>query len=373
MRTYIRDFRKGDIVVDFFYVTSHEVKETSKKKPYLQIQLMDRTGDIVAKLWDAECLMLKLPEKEGHLPTWVTANDFSSHPKKGEYVKVEAVVGEFAGKLDFNVKRCRVATVSEFDLNDIIPCSERRPLDMLTDYLQLVKDSCPGSLVSIHVILPIMNKYSAELMASPAAQKNHHAFVGGLAEHILSLGQMAVMLGNKYKARVDLLLAACLLHDVGKIYEISPAIGFNYTTPGSLVGHIGYGLILLEQFKSSFLANGGSEADYIHLQHLVVSHHGQKDWGALVTPMTKEAMLFHLMDMIDSRMALIDAMQSEQLEESGRTMNFQRSWGGYAFPRGINDAISSTDKPPAIQMEDDADRKQNGNDGPLLDLRSSEQ
>jgi 3'-5' exoribonuclease len=162
------------------------------------------------------------------------------------------------------------------------------------------------------------------LRRCPAGKALHHAYIGGLLEHILSLVGAARLISKNYsRLDPDILVAAAFLHDLGKIRELSYTMTFNYTDVGQLLGHIGIGLMMVEE-KARALP--GFPPDLLlHLQHIIASHHGLPEHGAMKPPMTPEAIAFHYLDNLDAKLAMIDSLAAE-LEASDLATDQDRRW-----------------------------------------------
>jgi 3'-5' exoribonuclease len=154
---------------------------------------------------------------------------------------------------------------------------------------------------------------AARFKQAPAATSNHHNYLGGLLEHVLSMARMACMLCDHYARYYpglidrDLVIAGCILHDLGKSEELSWERGFEYTTQGQLIGHIPRGIELIEE-AAARMSPAPPDGLLLQLKHLVLSHHGKLEYGSPVRPRTPEAILLHELDMIDSRMSMCFAV-----------------------------------------------------------------
>ena len=273
-----------------------EVRETKNGDPYLAGTLRDETGRIELRQWDEH-----------------------QHPPAGTVVRLTGQVDEYKGALQVVVDR--MAIDQEADPADYIESAHRPADELLDEVRRLVDLHCEQPLVDLldYVLgyWPLHNEpqhrtakstRGDRLRESPAAKRNHHARHGGLIEHIHSMCWTACRMVEHYQERygqsaprLDLLLAGCILHDIGKLDEMSGPIGTEYTREGELAGHIAIGLRHLDKAAEAADVSQGSEL-YQHLRHLILSHHGKREWGSPVEPKTPEAVLLHQIDMLDSRL-----------------------------------------------------------------------
>ena len=279
---YVADLAADQTVTSFFLVNEKEVRTGNSGKPYLRLALGDRTGVIEARMWDSF-------EKD--------AATFS----RDDVVKIQGRVDLYRGKTQLIVDRVRLASPEEVQLDDFFPHT-REDVDKL--YAQL-RESVAG------VANPFLNKLLVSviedpeivprLKRAPAAKTMHHAFLGGLLEHIVSLcGLCRVVAAHYPEADPDLLLTAAVLHDIGKIDELTYDRSIGYTTEGQLLGHI---VMAIELINAKIAAIEGFPHELkIVILHLLISHHGRYEFGSPKLPMTREAVLFHYIDDLDSKM-----------------------------------------------------------------------
>jgi 3'-5' exoribonuclease len=271
----------GSPVTTFFLVSSCEVKSTKGGAPYIAAVLKDRTGEIDARMWNSADLK-----------------------QSNTFVKVEGLVEKFNEDIQLKLTRWRTAQPDEIRLEDFIRASTRDRDAMISEILRRIEQlddeklrSVTGEVVSAHL---------EALRDAPAAKVNHQPYLGGLSEHILALCRLVDAVSNCYPGlNRDLLMAAAILHDIGKVKELEYALAINYTRRGSLVGHVGIGL---QMVRVAIIEHFGDATEPIfdELEHIIASHHGRSEWGALVEPMSKEAMVFHCLDLIESRVAGFD-------------------------------------------------------------------
>jgi 3'-5' exoribonuclease len=266
-----------------FLVQSKDVRQKKTGEPYLALTLIDRTGDIDAKMWDNVADILDAFERD-------------------DFIRVRGETQLYQNKLQLTIHRLARVDDSEVDLADFLPASKRDPEVMFAELQALI-----ASLGNVHLRGLLENVFAdAEVAQSfrraPAAKAIHHNWLGGLMEHVLSLASLARDAARHYPfIDQDLLLAGVVLHDIGKIRELSYARSFNYTTEGSLIGHIQIALrMLADKYPPEF-------PDKLRnlLEHLILSHHGQLEFGSPKLPVFPEAMLLHHLDNMDSKMELM--------------------------------------------------------------------
>jgi 3'-5' exoribonuclease len=264
-------------------VTEKTVRPKRNSGLYLHLRLADRTGELDAKVWEHPEEMARMFERD-------------------QVVKVRGMLEQYNDQPQLVVTKIRRCEPEEFRPEDFYANSEQDPEVMygqLLSYVEMVERPLLRELLRSIVTEP---EISAKLKVAPAALKIHHAFRSGLLEHIVSVCDLGALLAGKYpRLQTDWLIAGAILHDLGKIetLEIS-GLRFDYTARGQLVEHITLGLEIVERYTAK-------QRDFpvdikTVLQHLIVSHHGDLDKGALRLPMMPEAIALNLMDLLDARM-----------------------------------------------------------------------
>ncbi len=285
-QTYISDItEESSIIGEKFLVARKALLRAKNGAPYLSLTLADRSGQIEARVWDeAERLAKSFAE--------------------GGFVRVRAQAARFRGELQLNVGDVEAVAAATLDMADFVPSSERDPEEMLRE----LKGHC-RALGNPHLkaLLQLFLKdaaFMAGLVRAVAAKNMHHAYLGGLLEHTLSVARLAREVSAHYpELDGDLLLAAALLHDIGKVREFTTAPGFDYTTQGRLVGHLLLGAEMLGE-KLSRLP-GFPEGLATALKHLIISHHGEYEFGSPKRPKTAEAFVLHALDDMDAKLAAV--------------------------------------------------------------------
>jgi 3'-5' exoribonuclease len=281
----IGEFNKGDRIENFFLVKNAECKITnnSTTNKYLDLMLIDSTGEINAKLW--EC--------NENIETLI---------KNNMLVKVRAVVNEYRGKLQLKVERIRPSeeednvNIDEFIL--VAPYKSEEMFEILLDYIEKIENKDIKNITE-----SIISKLSYKLMHYPAAKSNHHAIKGGLLYHTTTMLKAAERLLDIYTyLNKDLLYSGIILHDIAKIMEMeSSELGIvsKYSTEGQLLGHITQGISLIEDAAMKIDAD---KEIVMLLQHMILTHHYEPEYGSPKKPMIPEAEMLHHLDVLDARM-----------------------------------------------------------------------
>lgn len=252
---------------------------TNKGAPYLSFTMQDNTGTIDAKYWNV-------------------SEEILYSYKPGLIVEVEGDVISHQKQLQFRVQK---ADILEQDTQDIKEYAQEGPVpkDELVTRVQAYLDAIQNEKIKT-LVQETIKKYEKDFYEYPAATKNHHDFVGGLATHVLGMLDLAKQVCSQYPLlHQDVLYGGVFLHDIGKLHELSGAIITEYTTEGKLLGHISMMQAELDHLAKTL----GIEGEEVTLlKHMILSHHGVYEYGSPVLPMIPEAEILHLLDNIDARM-----------------------------------------------------------------------
>jgi 3'-5' exoribonuclease len=312
---YLLDYAEGERVVTFCLVKSKEVGVASNQSEYLNLELSDRSGTLPAKLWDVTDEIKELIQVKS-------------------VIKIDALVQNYRGKKQLVIQRVRLASPSdEVMMESLVPISpypEEELWSRLEGYASQLKSEVLRAIV--REVLED-EEIAGRLRSFPAGVKMHHNYYHGLLEHIVSLLTAAERLLPLYpQVERDVLYATCILHDIGKLYELSDAIAPDYTTPGQLIGHLVMGVEIVSGICRKLDIPLG-HADVLHLKHCILSHHGdvENGWGSAVSGKTPTAVLFHYLDQIDSKMNALGQTLAETGEEEWAYAGALRRkvWRGY--------------------------------------------
>ncbi|MDX1665185.1 MAG: HD domain-containing protein [Candidatus Promineifilaceae bacterium] len=278
-RTYIKDLKAKDELQGEPFLLEDVVHRTTRDgRPYLLCTYRDRTGQTSGVYWDVPA-------------------DIQSWIRPGLAVLVTGQVNLYKNALQIHTTGLN--REQDADMSQFLNASERPLEEMeyeLEQYMQRLAQ--PWQKLVRRVLLE--PSFYRRFVNAPAARSMHHAYVGGLLEHTLSMAKVGLFLADHYPyVNPDLLLAGILLHDVGKAHEYDVGAGFTFTDDGRLVGHIVRAVAMVE--KAAVGIDALPDADLRHLIHLLASHHGTLEWGSPVVPKTIEAVLLHQLDLLDSR------------------------------------------------------------------------
>ncbi|MDR1045299.1 MAG: HD domain-containing protein [Candidatus Adiutrix sp.] len=294
---FVKDLEIGREGEAPFLVESLGRGRTNRGGLYLNVELADRSGRIAAKVWDAaEALAPKLAE--------------------GTVVLVRGYVDSYRSAPQFIIREARPLAPDEIHWPDYLKAAPR-PLEEMKAELWILVESIPDDdfrrLVSAALRWPDLGELFYGL---PAAKSLHHAYLHGLLEHSLSVGRLAAGVAAHYpKLNAALLTAGAILHDLGKVWEFTPPPKVDYSSPGRLKGHLVMGSEFLGRLAESL--PGFPTEKLLLLQHLILSHHGEPEYGAPVRPQLLEAMVLHHLDNLDAKMEAIDSFIKAESNEEG--------------------------------------------------------
>jgi len=295
---YVEDAPRFDNqkIVSYFVVAALQVRAKKTGEPFLQLTLADRTGQIEAKMWD---------NVENSL--WQDGSKTKRKFEAGDCVKVGGQVNKFNDRFQIVVGQIRPATDAEKDPTDMLPASSRDVGEMWAELQQrvsTVKDPHLRQLLESFLNDPAL---AEQLRHAPAAKMLHHAWIGGLLEHILSLMALADgVLPHYPQVNRDLVLTGVMLHDIGKVSELTYDNCFGYSLEGQMLGHITIGLGMARDRMAAIPVFPPKLRMLV--EHLIISHHGSYEFGSPKLPMTPEAVMLSMLDDLDAKMQL---MQSE--------------------------------------------------------------
>ncbi len=301
---FIRDAaqQENKVVTTSYVVSNKQIKSKKSGEPYLDLTLMDRTGTIQAKMWD-------------------NVEESAYTFEQDDVVKIKGLINKYNQRWQLTIHKVRKMDEAEIEFSDYLPKTPRDIDELwqaLGEFVATIGEPHLRRLLELFMADP---EIARAYRNAPAAKTMHHAFIGGLLDHVVSLFRSCDLVSRNYPfINRDLLLTGAFLHDIGKVHELSYARSFGYTTEGQLLGHM---IIELEMLHTKLAQIPGFPAQLkILVEHLIISHHGQYDFGSPKLPMFPEALMLHYLDDLDSKM---EAMRAQFERDS----DLESPWTGY--------------------------------------------
>jgi 3'-5' exoribonuclease len=288
----VRELKPDEIANAVFLVQSKEIRQKRTGEPYLSLHLSDKTGELEARMWD-------------------NVTDVMDTFRRDDFIKVRGQLQIYNTRPQFIVHKLRRMEDAEVNFADFFPASERDPEQMWGELRSIVAEIPNRHLRNLLDAFLDDPDVARRYRVAPAAKSIHHAFRAGLLEHVLSMCGLAKPIAAHYNAAragtVDwsLMVAGIVMHDIGKIYELTYERGFAYSTEGQLLGHIAIALRMLSDKLRAFPDFPGDLRNL--LEHMILSHHGKLEFGSPKVPLFPEALLLHYLDDMDSKMECMRA------------------------------------------------------------------
>ncbi len=285
----LMDYKVGEPVDIFLFIKQSTKSVTQQGSPFMSLVLQDKSGDLEAKLWDTG-------EEQERL--------FGA----AEIVRVGGEVHEYRGKNQLRIKSIRPAKEEEgISMSDLVPSAEKSKEALMDELMQFFFEMENPQIQRItrHLI----KKHQEAFMTYPAATRNHHDYVSGLLDHVVSMLNLSKAVADLYPTlNKDLLYSGVILHDIGKVIELSGPVAAHYTVEGNLLGHISIMVTEISKAADELEVSG---EEVMLLQHMVLSHHGKEEWGSPKRPMLPEAEMLHYIDNIDAKMNMLNRAMSK--------------------------------------------------------------
>jgi 3'-5' exoribonuclease len=316
-KVFVRDLQDKQTFQSSFLVRDKALLTGKNGKPYVSLMMVDSSGAVDARIWD-------------------NVEQVAEAFQNGDIVKVKGQVQIFQGRKQIIVHRVEKARAEEFRLSDFMSAARRPPQQMYEELLKIAEELQDPSIRQLTLDVLKDPEIHPRLLQAPAAKSIHHAFVGGLLEHILSICGLMRAIHAHYELqgvemRRDLLLFGAIFHDIGKVWELDVASGITYTDKGKLLGHMIMAVELIEKKASRIL--GFPEATKDLLKHIVLSHHGRLEFGSPKTPMFLEAFVVAAVDDFDSKMNTINSFIKSEKESGEKWSRFNQLFERYFLLR----------------------------------------
>jgi 3'-5' exoribonuclease len=298
---------ENKVVTSTFVVVAKQIKPKKTGEPYLALTLGDRSGQLEAKMWDNVDEVLEAFEQD-------------------DFLKVKGLINKYKQRFQLTIHKLRKLGDGEIEFDDYLP-KTTKDIDALwltlADFVGTFQNSQLKALVQAFMSDP---EIAAAYRSAPAAKTLHHAYIGGLLDHVVSLFRSCDLMCRNYpQVNRDLLLTGAFLHDIGKIHELTFRRSFSYTTKGQLLGHM---IIELEMLQAKLaLVPGFPHEMKTMLEHLIISHHGEYEFGSPKLPMFPEALMLHYLDDLDSKMEAMRAHFEREAVLDGPWTSYNASLG----------------------------------------------
>jgi 3'-5' exoribonuclease len=308
----IRAWENGDLVQGFALLTKKEVRQDRNGKSYMDLELADASGTIIAKVWADSPAM---------------ASQFEAH----QFIKFRGSVKSYRDQLQLSIDACRVANEQDrgdgFNESLLVP-STKEDIDDLWARLSRLLETKVGRPILRRLARETLALHGPALREHPAAKSMHHAYRGGLLEHVVSMAELADKVCDHYHdVDRDLVLVGVLFHDLGKLHELGAMPANDYTLVGRLVGHVVIGRDLLRDGCRAIPDFPGDLQ--LLLEHMVLSHQGKKEFASPVEPMTPEALVLHFIDDLDSKLNQLRAAREAAVLTNG--ISYSKGFGRYVY------------------------------------------
>jgi 3'-5' exoribonuclease len=296
-KQFITDIRAGDRVDNIFVLSEKILSQKKDGNNFLNVTLSDKTGTIKGVVWD-------------------NVDQIAAGITSGDFAHVYGSVSDYRGALQVVIKNMEPFSPDRIDPSDFLPQTSRDIEDMFERLMKRTDSITTNHLKALIDAFFNDKEFVNKFKTAPAAKKMHHAYIGGLLEHTLSMASLADKIAGHYKGiNRDLLLSGAILHDIGKIDEFEYQFKIDYSDKGRLLNHIVIGIKMVDDKLSEI--GHFPEDQMLLLKHMIVSHHGTREFGSPEPPKTIEAVLLNYIDEIDSKVnAIRDFIASEDPDET---------------------------------------------------------
>ena len=336
-KIFANQIQEGQAVEEIFLVKEMGRAETRAGKPYLMLTLMDRSGEIGARLWE-------------------NADTFLDACEPGNLVQVAGQAQAYRGTLQLKIDSVLPLDKKDADISLFLQATKQNIAEMareITAMAHTVRDPFYRKLL---LKLFRDSSFFTDFQQAPAAKSMHHAYLGGLMEHTLAVAKLACQIADSYPALDrDLLLTGALLHDIGKTRELAfSAFPFEYTVRGRLVGHLVLGV---EMVRDSICTIPDFPEDLAtRLQHLILSHHGRYEFGSPTLPMISEAFVLNFLDDLDAKLNFLSRLEEQAPGPGYQWTDFQRTLDRFLYVKGRPHAEADNTGPHGEQDAEDITR-----------------
>jgi 3'-5' exoribonuclease len=324
---WVKDIKEEDRVNGPYLVKSKRLGQTKNGSPFLSLILSDSSGDIESRVWE-------------------NANELASCFKEGDIIEVEGQAGSYRDQVQLTLSSLKISENNDPAI--FLESTSQDISEMMRELRKIAKKIMNADLYNLINSFLSDRSFTDQFKKAPAAKNFHHSYIGGLLEHTLSVCRLTENIMVHYpELDGDLLIAGAFLHDIGKIKEFSYAKGIDYSDEGRLLGHLVLGVSMLEE--KLLLFKDFPEETALLLKHLILSHHGEYDFGSPKRPKFLEAFVLHMVDDLDAKMNGL-ARFMEKDKRDGAWSDFNRMFERYLLKEKTRPL---KDEQPPISVHDD--------------------
>jgi len=333
---FVSAINKNSHVEGIFLVKEKHMGITKGGIPYLSLKLMDRTGEINARVWEE-------------------AVHYDQIFGKDDFINVSGRSSIYQGGMQIAIADLKKCPEGDVDLQDFLPVAPFPREEMLEELQLIMADIKDKYLKELLRLFFAEEEFVRLFTTAPAAKALHHVYLGGLMEHSLSMARLARMASDNYdNVNRDLLLTGAILHDLGKVYELSFQRTFNYTDEGRLLGHITIGVEMIEK-KINTIPGFPSELRML-LKHMILSHHGDYIYGSPKRPKTIEALMLYYLDDLDAKVNGFQQVMGKRGEDQSNWSEFHKLFERFLFKKTYTSIESPEETSPDDESEDNRER-----------------
>lgn len=339
-KIFVSDLQGKEEFESVFLVKLINCLEDKSGKKYFNIILTDSSGDLESRLWNYS------PEVEKNI-------------LKNDFVLVKGKLNFYQGRKQMVLSSIQKASASDLNMDDFQMKATQDPEVMYKKLLTIVEGLSDVYIRDLLKNIITDPEIARRLKTWQAGKSIHHAYKSGLIEHILSCTELALILSPHYHVNPNYVVAGCILHDLCKIYELTDGINVEYTEEGKLVGHLVKGLEIVDRY--SYKIKNFPHYTKMHLKHILLSHHGEYEYGSPKIPQTSEAYLVHLIDLMDSKMGSLEIVKKTD-SQSGH-------WSG--FVKHLDRIVYKSDLPfyPDYVADEPTEERSNTSSHPQANLK----
>ena len=328
-KVYVKNIVERDQIEAPFLVRNKTLGMAKNGRPYMTLKLMDCTGEVEGRIWDR-------------------VDEFSARFDRDDFVRVSGKASLYLGKMQLVIQELNRLDESEIELSDFLPVSARPVEEMVGELKSMINALADPDLKKMMEKFLADPGFMAGYTKAPAAKTMHHVYLGGLLEHSLAVASLAADICQRYPGlNRDLLVVSALLHDIGKITELRYQRSFDYTDAGKLLGHIVIGVEMVEEklrhLESFPLALA------VHLKHLLLSHHGQYEYGSPKRPKTMEAVILNFLDDLDSKINGVRTHIDREPDSESAWTQYHKHYDRYFF-KGVLETVPSGNLDPGLAV-----------------------